>query len=135
MVDLSIATLNYQRAASWLIGFPILWAIIIPSKPGRIKSPLSQSINQGIFNGSDGYLLGIFHENHPCLAWNSTESVLARKASMRSLDPSTRETSTGHLRRWFFFGKYRYSVYMCNGKSPFFMGKSTISMAIFNCYE
>ena len=30
----------------------ILWAIIIPSKPGRIKSPFSQSINQGIFNGS-----------------------------------------------------------------------------------
>ena len=23
---------------------------------------------------------------------------------------------------------------VCNGKSPFFMGKSTISMAIFNCY-
>ena len=22
----------------------------------------------------------------------------------------------------------------CNGKSPFLMGKSTISMAIFNCY-
>ena len=22
----------------------------------------------------------------------------------------------------------------CNGKSPFFMGKSTISMAIFHCY-
>ena len=33
---------------SWLIGFPILWLIIIPSKPGRIKSPFSQSINQGI---------------------------------------------------------------------------------------
>ena len=26
--------------------------IIIPSKPGRIKSPFSQSINQGIFNGT-----------------------------------------------------------------------------------
>ena len=24
-----------------LIGFPILWAIIIPSKPGRIKSPIA----------------------------------------------------------------------------------------------
>ena len=23
---------------------------------------------------------------------------------------------------------------VCNGKSPFLMGKSTISMAIFNCY-
>ena len=33
---------------SWLIGFPILWSIIIPSKPGRIKSPFSQSINQGV---------------------------------------------------------------------------------------
>ena len=26
--------------------------IIIPSKPGRIKSPKQQSIHQGIFNGS-----------------------------------------------------------------------------------
>ena len=39
---------------SWLIGFPILWVIIIPSKPGSIKSPFSQSINQGIFHGSNG---------------------------------------------------------------------------------
>ena len=27
-----------QPTQCWLIGFPILWAIIIPSKPGRIKS-------------------------------------------------------------------------------------------------
>ena len=40
---------------SWLKGFPILWVITIPSKSGRIKSPFSQSINQGIFNGSSGF--------------------------------------------------------------------------------
>ena len=32
------------------------------------------------------------------------------------------------------FGKPSGELTVCYGKSPFLMGKSTISMAIFNCY-
>ena len=37
---------------------------------------------------------------------------------------------------WFFFRRWIPSgeLTFCHGKSPFLMGKSTISMAIFNCY-